>query len=1359
MNTRIRSSKPVTSLAALLAASGALLVTASPALASADGAPDYGPVLDPLSPATHLLRNDDLAVTLGWENPEAPGVQLNWISSIPTLNSGGVQCEAHDDGTLCESGYDAWDYEGPPTAGRFFDADTDFVVALGGRAETGNYTVQTWAGSGGMIGSSTMISQPLPYPSNRFTRSTTAIGDFNRDGVDDLVIGYSDWNTQFPGNARVRIATAVDVDNPSRGFDFGHEVHLPTSTTDPHDLPYSIRSLAAGDFNGDGQPDLAILYIDDQKNPNIAVYSVDSSRNLQLQETNLLLDPINYTGRDAPMQLVAGTFVPGNHQQLALVHTSDSYGLTRLHVFDFDAGSYYPREKSTYLASIMATKVRLIPGQFDWSTQAQALVLMTDQVATRDSKSDVKVLRMDPKTFAISVAGSVNVPQDMGGTNQNYVALDIAVGNFDNTAPPPGWDGGAGYDAGAARRDPNLQLAIGIGNCLEGCPGTDGKLSRFQLGVVNIYDVIDRTTGAYALKKRSAVPLHPLRDGWGPVTRLNLLAADLEGRSVRLGSGVKIAIERTSPTVIVAQPPSHVDYAKPNPASPATVVNLGFAPDKFHSTFAQTGATDTSLSRTDTKSWGFTGKISVGSQIKVGTINEDGSLKNGVDVQACFTAEQDENEETDSTYGASTSFSETISTQTSTNDVVWYESGYEYLYIYEAVGKTVCPSGQTTCDAAARVPLTVMFTAPGSKGPHIDSGDALPWYQPVWENGNILSYPANMAQLSYGMPQQQVMATSQTVSTDGSGVDVSTTWTNNSTNSGSYTYSKQFRENGSLSVEYSSDAVPFRSATAKLGVKLTADIGGSDGMSAVRTQSTTVSASNNLTMEKQVNFKDPGTYVYSFTPYVLGGTTPPGYLDGTDAITPGSGLPPNPARAEAFGPLRTAFTVDPLSKNAAFFRNNYGKAPDIALNHPGRWYSGRPGYDAPIPSNCLDTRDGYMDCAYLNDRLPAFPGSDTFHKMRGFFVFNAGEGNPADPANQGMQQVSTTVGHSEVLEARVYNYSLMSMPGGSTVHVRFYGMPWDVANGCPVDPNGASFLIGQYDGNSIPPFSTTAATPNYILATTTFDATGHDNQDLMFWVVAWGENVDGSLMGELDGKGLTSNPRSASSSAFVDLTDLEPLVVNQWPPTPPGDAGPVMTSFSNNIGIFPQVFHVFPATSSTDLQGASALSDDPRPLAVSEVRARQTALKLGEPTEISARVHNPAQAMRGANAYFYDGDPQAGGKPVGMQRLSYMNAGGDQKVMTSYAPRTCGTHDIYVSVGDHGVENGAVRALDSIQVTCDPPNLVRTEGSHDCPIPTPGGDGEGGCSVARRGTAGAWGLFAPLAAVAAALWARRKRKA
>jgi hypothetical protein len=1353
MNTRIHPSKSLISLAALLAASGALLVTESPVLAT----PDYAPVLDPLFPATHLLRNDDLAVTLGQAIQETPGDQLNWVSSIPTSNSGGAQCQAHDDGTLCESGYDAWNTEGPPTTGRFFGGNTDDVVAIGGGAQRENYTVQTWYGSAGMVGSATMISQPLPYPNNNVTMSTTAVGDFDGDGFDDLAIAYSDYDTQFPGNARVRIATAVDVDNPSLGFDFGKEINLPTSTTDPTGLRYSIRSVAAGDFNGDGRTDLAVLYIDDYKNPNIAVYSVDDKRNLQLQETNLLLDPINYTGQDAPMQLVAGTFVPGNHRQLALVQTSDSYGLTRLHVFDFDAGSYYPKEKNNpYLANYMATKVRLVPGQFDWSTQTQALALMTTQVAASNSKSDVQVLRIDPKTYAISVAASVNVPQDMGGTNQNYVGLDIAVGNFDNTAPPPGGDGGAGYDAGAALRDPNLQLAIGVGNCREGCPGTGGKVSQFQLGAVNIYDVLDRTTGAYALKKRSAVPLHTIRGTAGPVTRMNLLAADLEGRSMRLGAGIKIALERTSPTVIVAQPPSHVDYAKPDPSAPPTVVNLGFAPDKFNSTFAQTVAKDTSLSHIDTKSWGLTTKASIGGQIKIGTINGDGSLKNGIDIQACFTAEQDVNSETDSTYGKSQSLADTISTQTSTSDVVWYDSGYEYLYIYEVMGKTACPSGQTTCDDSARVPLTVMFTAPGLEERSINAGDTLPWYQPVWENGNIFSYPANAAQLAYGLPPQQVMATSQTISTDSSGVEVSTTWTNSSTDGGSYTYSKQFRENGSLSVEYSSDAIPFASATAKLGVKVTADFGDSEGMSTVRTESTTVSASNNLILEKRVNFRD-SSYGYSLTPYILGGSTPAGYLDGTDPLTPGSGLAPNPSQTEVFGPLRTAFTVDPVSKGGTFFTNNYSRAPDIALNHPSRWYYGRPSYDSPLPSNCLDTRDGYSNCAYLNARIPAFPGSDMFHKMRGFFVFNAGEGNPADPANQGMQQVSTTVGNLEVLEARVYNYSLAAMPTGATVHVRFYGMPWDKTHGFPVDPTGGSFFIGQYDAGGIPPFSTTAATPNYILATTTFDATGHDNQDLLFWVVAWGENADGSMMGELDGKGLTSNPRAVSSSAFVDLANLEPLVLDEWPATPPGDAGPKMTSFSNNIGIFPQVFHVFPKTSSTGLQGANALSDDPRPLAVSEVRAAQTALNVGEPTEISAMVHNQAQAIRGANAYFYDGDPLAGGKVFGVQRLTYMNAGDDQKAMVSYAPRTCGTHDIYMSVGDHGVENGAVRALESIQVTCDTPRAVRDDGRCDGGPVTP--DNDGGCTMARGGTARVGGLFAPLAAMVAALWARRKRKA
>ena len=101
------------------------------------------------------------------------------------------------------------------------------------------------------------------------------------------------------------------------------------------------------------------------------------------------------------------------------------------------------------------------------------------------------------------------------------------------------------------------------------------------------------------------------------------------------------------------------------------------------------------------------------------------------------------------------------------------------------------------------------------------------------------------------------------------------------------------------------------------------------------------------------------------------------------------------------------------------------------------------------------------------------------------------------------QLETATAGDQLLLQARVYNYSLVAMSSDTTVHARFYGQPWDNSTKTPM---GASFLIGEAMHGPIPPFTTDPATPNWLLVGTTFDTNAFDqtkNGDvyLAFWVV------------------------------------------------------------------------------------------------------------------------------------------------------------------------------------------------------------------------------------------------------------------
>jgi MYXO-CTERM domain-containing protein len=380
--------------------------------------------------------------------------------------------------------------------------------------------------------------------------------------------------------------------------------------------------------------------------------------------------------------------------------------------------------------------------------------------------------------------------------------------------------------------------------------------------------------------------------------------------------------------------------------------------------------------------------------------------------------------------------------------------------------------------------------------------------------------------------------------------------------------------------------------------------------------------------------------------------------------------------------------------------------------------------------------------------------------MRGFFVFKQGTATPAtpvDPTIAGMQQVYGNDGDTMTLEARVYNYSFTGLPssaaGTSKVHVRFYYMPWNKANGKPTDPTGASTLIGETTLNDIPPFTPGGSIPNYVLASVAFPLTDKEqNKDLAFWVVAWAEDPDGHLLTELPAHGLTSDPSALGDGArFTDYTDLEQMVPAPWATS---DGGVPMQSFSNNIGFYNQLFHVNP-TPSNSL--AASAPGDVRSLAVSKVHSKETSLVLGEPTNITATVHNNGKALQTSNARFYDGDPDHGGTFVGEQHLTYMNPGDDHAVSLRYAPTTCGTHDFYMSVWSGGIETQATKAVESVNVTC--PGPMRSDAGADAGGGgSPGGGSRGGgCSVAPGSGDGLRGGLAPLFAAVAAFFTRRRR--
>jgi hypothetical protein len=414
-------------------------------------------------------------------------------------------------------------------------------------------------------------------------------------------------------------------------------------------------------------------------------------------------------------------------------------------------------------------------------------------------------------------------------------------------------------------------------------------------------------------------------------------------------------------------------------------------------------------------------------------------------------------------------------------------------------------------------------------------------------------------------------------------------------------------------------------------------------------------------------------YAYFVTPYIFGQVKLPG--------TPDNPSQPAP---DAYGFIRTAFVVDPTRNDAGgWWRQAYSSAPDVALNHPTRWVITNPPTTQPIPSNCrpVGGTNSQMNCATLAESHPTNPWVSPFHHMRGLFITTASD-QSSESGPSGPQLGSAEAGDQLHLWARVYNYSLTPMPAGTIVHARFYVQPWNSRTQTPV---GESVLIGEDRLSPIPPFSTDDGAPlNWVLAKTTFDTTPYANKDLTFWVVVWMDDGNGKMVPEIESHGLRSIPGTLTS-----LADIQP------------------ETYSNNVGFYKYVFHVFPPASSAAALTASLddqppeVGAEPVPVDIGKVRVSAHRVAPGQTVEVSALLSGANGRESHGTAVFYDGNPHAGGKAFDAERVSHIAAGSSHLVKTLYRPDTCGVHKLYVVVGK-GTSTEVSRRSWPVWVPCRP---------------------------------------------------------
>lgn len=1154
---------------------------------NAPGGPDFTNVKDILGGRRTLLPVDDLMISYMNENQT--------FFSISAFTSGGT-IGGTNNSENCAFG-------NPPGnwavgVGRMFNQPS--AVELVVTAESYILIAQPNQNS---CGNQQTFKNPVPGADPKAYNNQLTPGDFNGDGFTDFAVLMN--GLAYP-------LTAGDVNNM--------DYILTGVAGEAADTGASFITLAAGDFDGNGDDELARISMTDSCLTCINVYIYDlqpvgdGSNNVKFVtagQTQINLQ----NARGALVYAAAGTFSgatnPTNgifYDQLLL--GTEGIGLLTIqptvqstNPLSFDVSV----ADQTSTSSLGNSIVGLQSARLDFFAPTEQVVLgsFDDPDGGGDGTNYVAVLTFDP-ALNISIASTTSYKADI--LNFDLVQqTGIAVGNFDQATGP------------------DTPLNLEIASLSLAFPDTDTPIAYMVPITVDAGNnfALTALSNASDFVKVTQLVDTPGGAAQGYIPRI--VAGDLQGRSLLLGEPTKITVGHTQPRLVLGMPPMHVDWVKDASGSDPQVLNLSAVLGTFYSSY-QTAVTDQAQSSSrSTTSWTHAVSATATEGYSWGGA-ATGSVKVEATQSAGYLHENQVAKQYD-TY-ATTAFD--VSATTGFDDQLWFNDERHNVYIYPIIGQTACPADKPDCSDAERLPLTLMISGPDQITQEDVTGSAQEWFQPVWEPGNVFSYPWNLTQLQAQYPSVNLLTSASPTKffTDSSSLTEQAKWTEGSTSSTTTGTTNKISWGTSLSVSTTPPA-----ATGGFSGSFSINYNGSKAMSTLNTATTVLGASTGIGINKPGTFPNYDQYQYGIQPFIFGDSPASGTFDtvnlGTDIQTDGI--------------LQAAFVADPT--NAGSWWGNAYPLPDVALNHPVRWSVVT--QTASTGPNCVETGNPGRpySCATFNAPEADIWNSE-FYWMKGLLI------TPAETAADGPQITQAKSGDQVRLQARVYNYSLTDMPAGSQVVAQFYGQPWNTGSN---SPSGNSFLIENVTLGPIPGFnsqSNSGAVANWAVAETTkLDTAAHSDQHLVFWVLVVLKDAQGNPLAEMPGHGLTGVPPTVSGIAEA-VTWAEP--------------------YSNNLGMYKSLFYIAPQNGQPN--APVGLGD----LSIERVTVAPRRALLNEKVSVTAMLRAGDQALDGVSVKFYDGNPDAGGKLFDVERVSHIRANEAHQVRVPLRPATCGRHTLYV---------------------------------------------------------------------------------
>lgn len=760
-------------------------------------------------------------------------------------------------------------------------------------------------------------------------------------------------------------------------------------------LTSEVLSVAIGDFDGDGQNEIALatLHGSDPGEHNLPTefeLSIFPYHHVHLTDRpslQLVTDTVLHPAvspvlpNNLPtISLAAGDFLGTGKQELAvaLLAAADSFEdsidpiqpVVQTIAIDSNlqptvqGGSYAGVPYSASYSDLIPARVIVMPGLFNYDP-ANGFDLYRRELALLASspvrdQPDLEVQRVQIANNLTSVTplpGRLSMP---------------------NTGVGAKWDATAGGLAVEANiQTPLWSLAI------EQIKNADSPAM-----VTTLADV----AGSLQPASRATVP--GCSDcATDPSIRPTIQAYDYRGRSVFLGAPIRLTINNLINTDFVLQePPKHAYWDE----AAGQLVTVSRFPT-IAASLTNTQGTSFAGKSTDNSNFSLGGSVALSASFSAeGGFGDLAKVSASTDVSTKVSYNYDHNQSDYNSNYASRTLSETESTDN--DDFISGRAQIFDIWRYRVLGVSASDSSGK--------PLSAFYDAV-FPGPTLDfkaSGLDLDWYQPLYEN-HILSYPAPSSSTfnppdigTYGIPcpsghtdctngiemvaGAMIPATAEFISdTSGTiGLDYS-----NTTGSGdSVTYQHKITTSSDVKQSYSAK-VSLEGVSA--GASASVDVNFSSNNSWGNT-STSDSTTTSTTGIKISRAAISSVEAYEFFPTVY--TT----LDGT---------------------VKVAQAVDPLASASgrAFWSTLYGAKPDPALNLPLRFVRNNSAWTP----NTLISRKQMRGCFVLGDK----PNPVT------------GEYDPLAQAPADGDQVR--------LSAQVYNYS--TAKSFNNCLVQFYAIKYD----------------------------------------------------------------------------------------------------------------------------------------------------------------------------------------------------------------------------------------------------------------------------------------------------------------------------